>query len=34
MQYRIVAEAGCIGYAMVMVVGDEGYSDLAEVLEG
>jgi hypothetical protein len=25
-------EAGCIGYAVVMVVGDRGYSDLAEVM--
>jgi hypothetical protein len=26
-----VIEAGCICYAVVMVVGDGGYSDLAEV---
>jgi hypothetical protein len=25
---------GCVGYAVVMVVGDAGYSDLAEVMEG
>jgi hypothetical protein len=31
---QIAAEAGCIGYMVVMVVGDEGYSDLAEVVEG
>jgi hypothetical protein len=29
-----VVEVGCIGYAVVMVVGDGGYSDLAEVVEG
>jgi hypothetical protein len=29
---RITVEAGCIGYAVVMVVGDRGYSDLAEVM--
>jgi hypothetical protein len=27
-------EVGCVGYAVVMVVGDAGYSDLAEVMEG
>jgi hypothetical protein len=31
---QIAAEAGCIGYMAVMVVGDGGYSDLAEVVEG
>jgi hypothetical protein len=28
---QITAETGCIGYAVVMVVGDGGYSDLAKV---
>jgi hypothetical protein len=31
---QIVAEAECIGYMVVMVVGDGGYSDLVEVVEG
>jgi hypothetical protein len=31
---RIAAEAGCIGYAVVMAVGDGRYSDLVEVVEG
>jgi hypothetical protein len=26
--------AGCIGFVVVMVVGDGGYSDLVEVVEG
>jgi hypothetical protein len=28
---RIAVAAGCIGYAVVMVVGDGGYSDLVKV---
>jgi hypothetical protein len=31
---RIAVEGGCIGYVVVMVVGDGGYNDLVEVVEG
>jgi hypothetical protein len=30
--HRIVVAAGCIGYTVVMVVADGGYSDLTEVV--